>query len=947
MDRADTDEPAVVAETEAPASPRAAPADFMARVVAWPGPGGPAWVNLHWTVSASRGHGMRGRPFKELQEFMNEAQRMAANPAAYKEIYFCLSTQSDTGGHTNWGTLRAHRHASKALALKAIWIDIDCGEGKDYPTQAEGAEALTEFIAATQMPPPTAIVNSGRGLHAYWISDKPLTAEQWRPYAEGLKHEVLRHKFAKDAGLITDAARVLRVPGTVNQKVEHMPRPVKLLHLADSDYDFAATPGIARLATLVQRTPAKAAASVVPNGAPALELPAAFANGPSKGFALLDPADTLAAGLRSPGIDLPLSSDQLFLKCDHFKDSFRTHGAGQSQGLWHLTALACTFLDKGRPIFHTLSKGCPTYAKEECDAMFDRKVSERASNNLGWPSCKALEGEGAKCQGCPFRGVITSPLHLASRAAPSRLPGATEQPKSPTGLPVAAIRALHQAGASTEMLFAEFNKSFAVVKNGSEVLAASVVGRDVALMKAVDFRNMFANVRIDEGDHSVEVSRLWWKWEGRRQYFGRGVVFDPGGPLEIADDALNLWRGFGIEPKPGDWSLLRSHIFNVVCSGNQKHFDYLIRWMAYGVQHLDKPIGVAVALLGPQGAGKGIVARAFGEIFGKRHFAHIAHGDQLTGRFNASVATACAVFLDEAIWAADKKAEGVLKALITEPTLQMEAKFRDPIMVQNRLRIMVASNNDWAVPAGEGDRRWFVLKVAPTYAGQGQKAYFDPLYAEIKNGGTEAMLHDLLAMDLKDFDVRKIPHTAAKAQQQMLSLHGTKAWLYQTLQEGCVGAERWTDGDLVVSTDHAYGCYEAFCKQQREYRPDTKSVWSKKLREVFGPCMRDTRRGKERARSFQFASLAECRDRFAAHLGAPSIEWEADSPRHEVPPIQSVGDVCPNTEMLNECDVAEACHGAKVVDDATGRITSGAMQGALRRGANQAARDLAVVRQTD
>ena len=75
-----------------------------------------------------------------------------------------------------------------------------------------------------------------------------------------------------------------------------------------------------------------------------------------------------------------------------------------------------------------------------------------------------------------------------------------------------------------------------------------------------------------------------------------------------------------------------------------------------------------------QGAGKGIVARTLGKIFGK-HFAHIANGDQLTGRFNASLATSCVVFLDEALWAGDKKGEGVLKALITEPRLSLEAKF--------------------------------------------------------------------------------------------------------------------------------------------------------------------------------------------------------------------------------------------------------------------------------
>lgn len=288
------------------------------------------------------------------------------------------------------------------------------------------------------------------------------------------------------------------------------------------------------------------------------------------------------------------------------------------------------------------------------------------------------------------------------------------------------------------------------------------------------------------------------------------------------------------------------------------------------------PIGVAVALRGEQGAGKGVIARTFGMFFGK-HFAHIANGDQLTGRFNASLGSSCAVFLDEALWAGDKKGEGVLKALITEPKLQVEAKFRDPIMVDNKLRIIVASNNDWIAPVGMGDRRWFILDVANIYAGTKHQEYFAPLYAQIENGGAAAMFHDLLAMDLRGFDVRAIPHTAAKAQQQAHSLTGTEAWLYHVLQEGAIGSECWQNTCLSVSTDHAYMCFEDYSKRQRDWRPDRKDLWSKKMRAILGPCMEGTRSGKDRVRSFQFAPLAKCRRQFEAHARAPNIEWEPEN----------------------------------------------------------------------
>src|SRR5437660_6859158 len=74
----------------------------------------------------------------------------------------------------------------------------------------------------------------------------------------------------------------------------------------------------------------------------------------------------------------------------------------------------------------------------------------------------------------------------------------------------------------------------------------------------------------------------------------------PEAPLEVPNDMINLWRGFGITPKQGDWSLLHSHILHEICSSRQELFDYLIKWMAHAVQHPDKPGGVAVAFLGPQ-----------------------------------------------------------------------------------------------------------------------------------------------------------------------------------------------------------------------------------------------------------------------------------------------------------------------------------------------------------
>jgi hypothetical protein len=587
--------------------------------------------------------------------------------------------------------------------------------------------------------------------------------------------------------------------------------------------------------------------------------------------------------------------------------SFGDRGKDYAQPLWNLTTLAATFLEDGHARAHKMGKHHPGYSRESTDALWERKNHERKEKGLGWPSCTAIQSNGCTgCATCPHLSKGKSPLHLALPAATPDLDNILGQVEEGKINPVAAMMTLREQGADIKTLLLAMNSTFAVAKYGSKIVVASIIGNDISFMTDEDFHKMFANLVVYEEvkagkqgatkTDAIKVSKRWFDWKDRRQYFGRGVIFEPGGPLEIPNDMLNLWRGFGIEPKQGDWSLMRAHILNVMCSGNQEHFDYLIQLMACGVQHLDKPLGVAVALLGEQGTGKGVVARTFGKFFGK-HFVHIAHSEHLTGRFNALIGNACAVFLNEALWAGDKKGEGVLKALITEPSFPFEAKFRDTIMVENRLRIWVASNSDWAVPAGIGDRRWFVLNAANTYAGTGHGDYWDPLYAELENGGEAAMLYDLLAMDLRSFDVRVIPHTAAKAQQQVRSLHGTMSWLHHVLQEGAIGGGAWQNDGLAVSKDHAYMCYEEFSKRQHAWRPEIKAVWSKHIRAVLGPNVEDTRptTGNERVRSIAFAPLAVCRRQFTNHIGAPDLEWEEPDNEPGSAPGAAVGQTAEDT----------------------------------------------------
>ena len=229
---------------------------FMGAVVPWPASASdPGWINLvngyvSRKVPGGRLNGKypigHGSPYKDLGKFVADVGRNNSKPTV-KDQFFCLSLQRDTGPKSHSGFVRGARSASAALAVKAIWIDVDVGKVGAYQTVKEALAAAITFQEATGLPPFSAIVGSGGGIHLYWISDKALTPDEWRPYAAGLKALASHHDLKCDFGVTTDIARILRVPGTFNHKTAP-PRPAQLFNMPLVMHDFPTD--LALLATL-------------------------------------------------------------------------------------------------------------------------------------------------------------------------------------------------------------------------------------------------------------------------------------------------------------------------------------------------------------------------------------------------------------------------------------------------------------------------------------------------------------------------------------------------------------------------------------------------------------------------------------------------------------------------------------------------------------------------
>lgn len=668
-------------------------------------------------------------------------------------VYFAIATFEDNSS----------RKADNAVALQTFVADIDVNpekakQGTGYASLIAAREALKRFRHETGLPSPM-VVESGHGLHVYWPLTKPVPAAEWKRLAEKLKQLFATHGLHADPAVTADAAGVLRAPGTMNRKKGMADAEVKL----HQEFLNVGPYELETFTNIFDRS------NVLPFGRREL--------GPVPAFLKAVAGRILIATALAPE-PFPISDAEPIAEACAQIRHMRDTGGLISEPEWHSCIGVVARCEDGDKFCHEWSRGDERYNSAETQAKIDRALKE----TTGPTKCETFEGLGnGRCEGCPHRGKITSPIALGRR------------PSDPAVVPMRA---------AVERDIAEVNKDYFLVPIGSKVVVGSFktdsLGREeLQLWLPESFKLWFKNryVQVIDGADSARMRPLGEYWLGhrdRRQY--KGVDLVPGEPPELPNGKLNLWRGYGVEPRPGNWPRMRHHVDNVLAGGDPKAAEYILRWAAYCLQNPGRQAEVALVLMGERGSGKGIFLRALARCFGS-HALHLSNQDHLLGKFNSHMRNALYLFADEAFWAGDKRGEGVLKALITEPSIMVEQKGIDAVNWPNRLSIAMATNLDWAVPAGAGERRFAVFQCTDRYVrgrcdDAERTAYFSAIYHELDNGGAEAMLCDLLHMDLGDWHPRQVYETAALQQQKAESLGHLESWWVELLQDGkAPGAE--------------------------------------------------------------------------------------------------------------------------------------------------------------
>lgn len=182
------------------------------------------------------GRFVSGHDLEAIEQTITDYDR--AEPAG---IYHRITTVT--------GVPDKYKRGDAALShlLPGFWADIDVnGPGhKSKGRLPEDREAGMRIVTNSSLPEPSLWVDSGGGLYPWWLLDEPkkITPENLEAVSrlsEDVQAELERS--ARELGLecapMADLARVLRIPGTVNRKVEGSPTMCRIIQDTGAVYSI-------------------------------------------------------------------------------------------------------------------------------------------------------------------------------------------------------------------------------------------------------------------------------------------------------------------------------------------------------------------------------------------------------------------------------------------------------------------------------------------------------------------------------------------------------------------------------------------------------------------------------------------------------------------------------------------------------------------------------------
>lgn len=269
-----------------------------------------------------------------------------------------------------------------------------------------------------------------------------------------------------------------------------------------------------------------------------------------------------------------------------------------------------------------------------------------------------------------------------------------------------------------------------------------------------------------------DVHRDWQESPRRRIVRVREVGFDPAG--DDPNITCNLWAGWPTTPRPGSCEKLLQLLWHM-CSADrnaQELYHWVLRWVAYPIQHPGAKMKTTLVLHGPQGTGKNMFFEALMGIYGQ--YGRIIDQSAIEDRFNDWASRKLFLIADEVIARSDLyHVKNKLKAFITGEWIRINPKNMAAYDERNHVNIVFLSNEAMPVVLEEDDRRHAVIWTPEKLSAE----FYRAVLQELAEGGVAALHAHLLSLDLGDFGPGTLPpHTEARDELISLGLDTPLRW---------------------------------------------------------------------------------------------------------------------------------------------------------------------------
>jgi len=246
-------------------------------------------------------------------------------------------------------------------------------------------------------------------------------------------------------------------------------------------------------------------------------------------------------------------------------------------------------------------------------------------------------------------------------------------------------------------------------------------------------------------------------------------------------------------------------------------FKWILKWLAYPVQHPGAKMDSCLVFKGAQGTGKGFLfVQILGGLYGE-YFAGLTQA-ALEDKFNSDWSDRkLFVVADEVMASVEKyKYKNYLKTLISEPIIRVNPKNLPAYQERNHFNLVFLSNETVPVILENDDRRHCIVETPEKLP----EDYYHALQDEVEAGGIEALYQFMLELDLGDFNPRtKPPMTKSKEELIDLGLDSHERFI-----------KEWLSGEteypvVPVSQKNLYRAYTRWNNEEGEnYRHSAKDL---------------------------------------------------------------------------------------------------------------------------